>query len=265
MRQKALALVASTAVLLAAAGALAHHQEGHNPPGLQNGPHNTTVNIENEAEVEFTNTNTNNINNSSNLTNTNNITNNNTNTNTNTNTNNNTNTNTNTSQSNSNATSTSNATASATGGNADAQGGNASTSTSVSIEGDENPASSAAPVYLTSSNDTCMGSTGIGGQGMTFGFSVGTTWTDNNCIMLKNSREMKNQGHDKAAKARLCMDEDNAIAFELAGTPCPRKLKSTQNAVAKINFWNETANDAKQAGDQTAFATSAPTSYESVE
>jgi hypothetical protein len=83
-----------------------------------------------------------------------------------------------------------------------------------------------------------MGSSGSGGQGMNFGFSVGTTWTDSNCIMLKNARELKNQGHDKAAKARLCMDDDNAMAFELAGEPCPRALASSQAAVARVRDWN---------------------------
>ena len=133
-----------------------------------------------------------------------------------------------------NAQSTSGAIADAAGGGSAAQGGSASTSTSVSTGGDDTPASSAAPVALTSSNDTCMGSSGVGGQGMTFGFSVGTTWTDKNCVMLKNAREMKNQGHDKAAKIRLCMDEDNAIAFAAAGAPCPRALKTAQNAAAMM-------------------------------
>lgn len=145
------------------------------------------------------------------------------NTNTNTNTNNNNNTNNNANNSNANA----NASA-----NSSSSGGDGSSN--VSVGGDEAAASGAAPVYLTTSNDTCMGSSGIGGQGMSFGFSLGTTWTDSNCIMLKNARELKVQGHDKAAKARLCMDGDNALAFELAGEPCPRALGSTQAAIAKM-------------------------------
>ena len=72
------------------------------------------------------------------------------------------------------------------------------------------------------------------GQADAFGFSVASSWTDSNCIMLKNARELKAQGHEKAAKARLCMNEDNALAFELAGEPCPRALPSTQAALAKI-------------------------------
>lgn len=117
-------------------------------------------------------------------------------------------------------------------GQGQSQSVDGSGNSSVSIGGDEAAASSAAPVFLTTSNDTCMGSSGIGGQGMNFGFSIGTTWTDSNCIMLKNARELKVQGHEKAAKARLCMDADNAKAFELAGEPCPQSLKTAQDARA---------------------------------
>ncbi len=160
------------------------------------------------------------------------------------NTNNNNSINNNNSTANAESNSSSNANANATGGNANAnatggeggdggEGGNSN----VNVEGDDAAASSAAPIALTTSNDTCMGSTGLGVQGMQFGFSIGSTWTDSNCIMLKNSRELKMQGHDKAAKARLCMDSDNAMAFELAGEPCPRALQSTQNAIATLNGW----------------------------
>ena len=85
---------------------------------------------------------------------------------------------------------------------------------------------------------------------MQFGFSIGSTWTDSNCIMLKNSRELKMQGHNKAAKARLCMDSDNAMAFELAGEPCPRALKSTQAAIATLGEWK--ADYAATTAPQTA-------------
>jgi len=174
-------------------------------------------------------------------------------------------------KSNANATSNSNATSSstATGGDATATatGGSATSSaaggdggeggngggggnSNVNVEGDDVAASSAAPIALTTSNDTCMGSTGLGVQGMQFGFSIGSTWTDSNCIMLKNSRELKMQGHNKAAKARLCMDSDNAMAFELAGEPCPRALKSTQAAIATLGEWK--ADYAATTAPQTA-------------
>lgn len=170
-----------------------------------------------------------------------------------------------TSNANSNSTSNSSATggdatATATGGSATSsaaggsggEGGNGGGggNSNVNVEGDDVAASSAAPIALTTSNDTCMGSTGLGVQGMQFGFSIGSTWTDSNCIMLKNSRELKMQGHNKAAKARLCMDSDNAMAFELAGEPCPRALKSTQNAIATLGEWK--ADYAATTAPQTA-------------
>ena len=47
---------------------------------------------------------------------------------------------------------------------------------------------------LTSSNDTCMGSVSAGGSGPGFGLSLGKTYTDTNCVRLKNSRELWNMG-----------------------------------------------------------------------
>ena len=211
-----------------------------------------TVNIDNSNQANNSNSGMNN--NFNNVTNNNNNTIANTNTNTNTNNNNNTNNNPNTNTNTNNNTNNNDSNASSN------SSGN---STSVSVGGDEAAASGAAPVYLTSSNDTCMGSSGIGGQGMSFGFSLGTTWTDSNCIMLKNARELKSQGHEKAAKARLCMDDDNAMAFELAGEPCPRALQSSQAAVAKIRDYNPdymtARTDAAQDPTQTAARRIVPT------
>lgn len=76
---------------------------------------------------------------------------------------------------------------------------------------------------LTSANDTCMGSTSIAGSGVGFGISFGTTWTDSNCVLLKNSRELWNMGMKAAAIARMCMDDKNKEALELTGFVCPVK------------------------------------------
>jgi hypothetical protein len=86
-----------------------------------------------------------------------------------------------------------------------------------------NPVSTAVAPPIVSSNDTCMGSTSIGGSAVSFGFSAGTTWTDANCVMLKNSREMWNMGFKGAALARLCMDDLNKEAFEATGIRCPAR------------------------------------------
>lgn len=82
---------------------------------------------------------------------------------------------------------------------------------------------------LVSSNDTCMGSTS-GGLGVAgFGFSLGSSWTDKNCKMLKNSRELWNMGMRGAAMARMCMDDENKEALELTGFVCPQTEKAKKD------------------------------------
>jgi hypothetical protein len=77
----------------------------------------------------------------------------------------------------------------------------------------------AAPIIAT--EDTCMGSSSLGAQGMAFGLSLGTTWRDHNCQRLKNSRELAAMGFGRAAVALLCVDDDVREAMNDAGTPCP--------------------------------------------
>jgi hypothetical protein len=52
---------------------------------------------------------------------------------------------------------------------------------------------------LTTSNDTCMGSTSGSINVAGFGFGGGSTWTDKNCTRLKNSRELWNMGMKAAS------------------------------------------------------------------
>lgn len=84
------------------------------------------------------------------------------------------------------------------------------------------PVASSFSAPLTSGMDTCMGSTSGGAAGPGFSFSVGSTWTDKNCLMLKNARELWNMGLKDAAFARLCMDPDNHEAIKLSGGVCPQ-------------------------------------------
>jgi hypothetical protein len=89
---------------------------------------------------------------------------------------------------------------------------------------------------LTSSNDTCMGSVSVGGSGPGFSIGIGSTYTDNNCIMLKNSRELWNMGMKGAAMALMCNDRLNREALELTGYICPqteRDKKAAEAAAAK--------------------------------
>lgn len=83
------------------------------------------------------------------------------------------------------------------------------------------PTSTAIAPAIVTSNDTCMGSSSAGVSTVSVGVSLGTTWRDDNCIMLKNSRELWNMGMRNAAIARMCMDENNALALEVTGVKCP--------------------------------------------
>jgi len=95
------------------------------------------------------------------------------------------------------------------------------------------PASTAVAPSLTSSNDTCMGSGSVGAAGVAFGLSLGTTYTDENCKMLKNARELWNMGFRGAALARLCMDETNRQALEASGVRCPAEKKTVRAAAVQ--------------------------------
>ena len=121
------------------------------------------------------------------------------------------------------------------------EGGNAKQEQKASVENDinivdnrkyrRNPVNSAYAGPLTSSDDTCMGSSTAGGQGMTFGLSLGTTWTDDNCVRRKDARELYNMGYKKAAKALHCQDANIKAAFALTTEPCTEAGANTVSTV----------------------------------
>lgn len=77
---------------------------------------------------------------------------------------------------------------------------------------------------LTTSNDTCMGSTNGAVNGPGLGIGFGTTWTDENCKRLKMSRELWNKGFRAASLAVDCMSPEAREALELTGTRCPQSM-----------------------------------------
>lgn len=81
---------------------------------------------------------------------------------------------------------------------------------------------------LTTSNDTCMGSSSGSANGPGFGLSFGTTWTDEHCKRLKMSRELWNKGMKAASMAMDCMDESARIALEITGTKCPQSMTADE-------------------------------------
>lgn len=126
----------------------------------------------------------------------------------------------------------------ANGGNAKASGGNSrndnassaqgnTTNTNVAVAGDQVtyqaariPVSTAyaPPIAPTA---LCMGSSSAGGTGMTFGFSIGTSWTDSNCMLLEQVRTVAVVLADKeTAATMMCSVEAYRDAREKSGKPC---------------------------------------------
>ena len=83
---------------------------------------------------------------------------------------------------------------------------------------------------LTSSNDTCMGSTSGSLNLAGIGIGGGSSWVDNNCKMLKNSRELWNMGMKAASLALMCTDAANKDALELTGFECPQTTRERKHA-----------------------------------
>jgi len=84
-----------------------------------------------------------------------------------------------------------------------------------------NPVSTAFTAPLVAAEDTCSGSSSVGGQAVGFGLSVGSTWKDGDCVRRKDARELHNMGQKVAALALMCQNADVAAAMSTAGTPCP--------------------------------------------
>jgi hypothetical protein len=87
---------------------------------------------------------------------------------------------------------------------------------------------------LTSSNDTCMGSTSGSVNIAGLGIGGGSTYVDENCKRLKNSRELWNMGMKAASLALMCNDKENKEALELSGQECPQTTKARLVALQAI-------------------------------
>lgn len=91
----------------------------------------------------------------------------------------------------------------------------------VAAEVDRRPVNTAYAAPLTSSPETCMGSTSGGVQGASLGVSFGSTWESHGCEARMDARALDAMGMRKAALARLCQGEGNRKAMEAAGETCP--------------------------------------------
>lgn len=115
---------------------------------------------------------------------------------------------------------------------------------------ERNPVSTAYAGPLTASNGTCMGSTTVGGQGITVGVSFGTTWKDGDCNARYNADYLAKLGQPKAAIARMCQLPDVEAAMKAAGTPCPggTKTAAISSKVDKVAAADQASSHAAYTG-----------------
>jgi hypothetical protein len=65
----------------------------------------------------------------------------------------------------------------------------------------------------------CMGSSTIGGAGVGFGFSIGSSWTDDECGIRETSRSFNGMGMKDDALAVLCTSK-----YAAAAPSCPKPV-----------------------------------------
>src|SRR5210317_1938742 len=97
------------------------------------------------------------------------------------------------------------------------------------------PPSAISPQFNTGNNsDLCT--IGVAGavQTQILGISAGTTFTEDNCIRLKNAKTLYDMGMKVAAVSVMCQDAKVFDAMMMAGTPCPYDGKI--GAEAKIGW-----------------------------
>ena len=93
------------------------------------------------------------------------------------------------------------------------------------------PPSAISPQFSSGSNsDLCT--IGVAGavQTQILGISAGTTFTEENCIRLKNAKTLYDMGMKVAAVSMLCQDPNTFYAMKMAGTPCPYEGKIGKEA-----------------------------------
>ena len=84
------------------------------------------------------------------------------------------------------------------------------------------PPSAIAPQFGSGNNsDLCTISSSGSVQTQILGLSVGTTYTEQNCLRLKKAQKLYLFGMKVAAVSVMCQDPDVWAAMMSAGTPCP--------------------------------------------
>ena len=100
----------------------------------------------------------------------------------------------------------------------------------------KSPPPSAISPQFSAGNNSDLCTIGVAGavQTQILGISAGTTFTEENCISLKNAKTLYDMGMIVAAVSTMCQDEKVFDAMMMAGTPCPYEGKI--GAEAKIGW-----------------------------
>lgn len=115
------------------------------------------------------------------------------------------------------------------------------TNSSVTTNGEmtttvKSPPPSAISPQLGGNSNSDLCTIGVAGavQTQILGISAGMTFTEENCIRLKNAKTLYDMGMKVAAVSTMCQDENVFDAMMMAGTPCPYEGKI--GAEAKIGW-----------------------------
>ena len=101
---------------------------------------------------------------------------------------------------------------------------NSTVTTNGSMETTVNqPPPSAISPQFSAGNNSDLCTIGVAGavQTQILGISAGTTFTEENCIRLKNAKVLYDMGMKVAAVSVMCQDTKVFDAMMHAGTPCP--------------------------------------------
>ena len=100
----------------------------------------------------------------------------------------------------------------------------------------KSPPPSAISPQLGGNSNSDLCTIGVAGavQTQILGISAGMTFTEENCIRLKNAKTLYDMGMKVAAVSTMCQDENVFDAMMMAGTPCPYEGKI--GAEAKIGW-----------------------------
>jgi hypothetical protein len=112
----------------------------------------------------------------------------------------------------------------------------------------KSPPPSAISPQLGANSNSDLCTIGVAGavQTQILGISAGTTFTEENCLRLKNAKTLYDMGMKVAAVSVMCQDENVFDAMMMAGTPCP--YEGQIGEAAKIGWESHEETQLEKAG-----------------